>query len=124
MAALDASQCLIWFDATGRVVDANTNTQALLSYDLVTMRHLTHADLIKEPDAEHPSYQTHWALIRSGAIRNEERSFYTEDGTEIWSSVSYAAVRNDAGETRRVLAIIIDLSPWSWKPKDGYGPLG
>ncbi|QHQ35963.1 PAS domain-containing protein [Algicella marina] len=118
MAALDHAQCLVWFDALGRVVDGNPNAQDLLSYDLDNLKSCTHAALTGETDVDSPRYLTHWARIRDGELRNEERSVLTRNGTEVWSSISYAAIRNDAGKTRRVLAIIIDLSPWSWRPKD------
>lgn len=116
MAALDRSQCLIWFDPTGQIVDCNPRVQNLLSFDLKTMRTNTHATLMGEPDPTHPQYATHWERICTGAILNEERSLIAQDGSEIWCSISYAAVKNDAGATRRILAIVIDLSPWSWRP--------
>ncbi len=118
MAALDHAQCLLWFDGNGRIVDANPNAQDLLGYDLIQMKTCTHAMVMGENDPDSPQYLTHWCRIRDGELRNEERSVISQKGTEIWSSVSYAAVRNDAGQTRRVLAIIIDLSPWSWRPNE------
>lgn len=121
MAALDQSQCLVWLDAHGRIVDANVNVQALLDRDLPAMKTQNHATLIGITDPDSPQYAIHWARIRDGALKNEERSVYTTDGNEVWSSISYAPIKNDAGKTRRVLAIIIDLSPWSWRPKDILG---
>lgn len=118
MAALDLSQCLLWFDENGLIVDGNANVQALLATDFGTLRTMTHADLMREPDPTQRRYRTQWARIRDGLLRNEEASVFSRNGTEIWSSVSYAAIRNDAGRTRRVLAIIIDLSPWSWRPRE------
>ncbi|MEO0913152.1 MAG: PAS domain S-box protein [Pseudomonadota bacterium] len=118
MAALDAAQCLVWFDGNGRVVDGNPNTQDLLGYDLTALKGCTHAVLTGEDQPDSPQYLTHWARIRDGELRNEERSVYTRKGSEVWSSISYAAIKNDAGQTRRVLAIIIDLSPWSWRPNE------
>lgn len=118
MSALDASQCLVWYDANGRIVDGNPNLQSLLGYDLEGLKRCTHAILTREDNPDNPKYLTHWSRIRDGELRNEERSYYTKNGSEVWSSVSYAAIKNDAGQTRRVLAIIIDLSPWSWRPNE------
>ncbi len=118
MAARDLSQCLLWFNPEGLVVDANPNAQALFQRDLRAMQALNHATLVGEDHPESRHYQAHWGRIRDGLIRNEERSFRDAQGNEIWTSVSYAAIRNGSGRTRRILAIVIDLSPWSWRPKD------
>lgn len=118
MAALDASQCLVWFDPNGQIVDANPNIQNLLDYSLDELKDMNHAAMIGEPDPAAPHYQRMWERIRDGHQKNDERSVYDSHGTEIWSSMSYAPIQNDKGQTRRVLAIVIDLSPWSWRPKD------
>lgn len=118
MAALDLSQCLVWFDPYGNIVDANPNISNLLGYTLDQLKGMNHAVLIGEPDLSAPHYQRMWDRIRDGHQKNDERSIYDSHGTEIWSSLSYAAIKNDKGQTRRVLAIVIDLSPWSWRPKE------
>ena len=122
MAALDASQCLIWFDSEGRIVDANPNVQHLLDRDLGSLTRLTHADVIGEADIAAPHYQKMWGRIRDGLQKNDERSVFNRSGSEIWCSISYAPIMNDKNQTRRVLAIVIDLSPWAWRPKDNIPP--
>lgn len=114
MAALDASQCLVWFDAFGRVVDANLNIQALLGYSGDEMGRLLYPDLVGGQG--HAAYMDrHWSRIRDGALKSEERALLTRNGAEIWSSLTYAAIRTEDGRTRRILCIAIDLAPWSWR---------
>lgn len=122
MAALDATQCLVWFDPYGRILDANPNVQKLVDRDLDGMKAMTHAQMIGEQDAAAPHYQKMWERIRDGQQHNDERSVFDKSGTEIWCSISYAPIMNEKNQTRRVLAIIIDLSPWSWRPKDLASP--
>ncbi len=118
MAALDASQALVWFDAAGRVVDANDNALAMFGYSIEDFLQLTYADMIHAASRQDAAYQKLWERIQTGQLRNEERSYYTARGSEVWTSANFAAITNEFGLTRRVLAILIDLSPWSWKPKD------
>jgi methyl-accepting chemotaxis protein len=118
MAALDASQALIWFDAAGRIVDANDNALTMFGYSIDDLLQRSYSDLIHAPTRQDHSYQRLWERIQTGQLRNEERSYYTASGSEVWTSANFAAITNEFGLTRRVLAILIDLSPWSWKPKD------
>ena len=118
MAALDASQALVWFDAAGRVVDVNDNALEMFGYSIEKFLQLTYADLIQANSRQDASYQKLWERIQTGQLRNEERSYFTDAGSEVWTSANFAAISNEYGLTRRVLAILIDLSPWSWKPKD------
>ena len=118
MAALDASQALVWFDASGRIVDANDNALEMFGYSVEKFLQLTYADLINAASRQEISYQKLWERIQTGQLRNEERSYYTDGGAEVWTSANFAAITNEYGLTRRVLAILIDLSPWSWKPKN------
>ena len=118
MAALDASQALIWFDAAGRIVDANDNALAMFGYSIDDFLQRSYSDLIHAPTRQDHAYQRLWERIQTGQLRNEERSYYTASGSEVWTSANFAAITNEFGLTRRVLAILIDLSPWSWKPKD------
>ncbi|MEM1267866.1 MAG: PAS domain-containing protein [Pseudomonadota bacterium] len=117
MAALDHSQCLIWFNAQGRILDANPLAQDLLGRHLIDE---THALLVGEYHGSWPSYSAYWARIRDGLLRNEERSLHRGTGEEVWTTISYAVIASPTGGTRRVLAIVIDLSPWAWKPKIAF----
>ena len=120
MRALDVSQALVWFDADGRIIDSNPNFHALLNLSPPALADYSYFNLVGESDGDAPAIQRRWDRISSGMMSNEERSFYAPSGQEVWCSASYAAIRNeDTGRTRRVLCILIDLSPWSWKPNDG-----
>ena len=116
MAALEASHPLLWFNARGQVIDANLRTRNLLLYALGAQDKTTYADLTGlAVDAEFTD--KHWERIAAGQIQCEERALYRSDGTEVWCALNHAAVLNADGSTRRVLTILIDMQPWSWRPK-------
>ena len=122
MAALDASHPLVWFDGSGRVQEFNDRMRRMLDCGEAEPGDWTYASLFGIADAQGPYVQTQWQRIASGDLISEERGLMRRNGTEIWSSISYAAILNADGSARRVLAIVIDLAPWSWRPKQD-GPL-
>lgn len=123
MAALDEAQCLLWFDPDGRILESNANTQDLLGLSEDYLSEMTFQDLAGEPDQHHEYFAKHWGRIASGALRAEERELVGND-CRVWASITYAAVKRGDGQTRRVFALIIDLSPWSAKPKGVFARLG
>lgn len=116
MKALDASQALLWFDAAGRVVDANTNVLHLLGYSPDEVLRHDYFDLTSDSPGQLLAQRRHWMRICNGELTHHECGFHRPDGGEVWASVSYAALRQENGQTRRVLAILIDLTRWAWKP--------
>jgi len=116
MAALDHAHALVWFDAEGRIVDANANALRLLAYSSTEIERRGFGDLIGDASAHDAARRKTWERICNGSIRQEERTIHSGENCELWCSVTYAAIRSDRGTVRRVLAIIIDLAPWSWRP--------
>ncbi len=118
MRALDQAQCLIWFDADGFVVDANANAVSLFRCPHDRFVRQSFHQLSCGPRKPTAGDFRNWARIIAGATHNEERRFYASDGEEIWASASYAVVRNPDDSIRRVLAIVINLASWAWRPND------
>ncbi len=116
MKALETSQNLLWFDANGRIVDANEKTLALLGYSADEILCHDFFDLTVEKPSHLLSQKRTWLRITTGEHVHSECSFRGKNGVDVWASVNYAALRHDNGETRRVLAILIDLTKWAWKP--------
>lgn len=119
MDALDASQNLVWFDASGMIVDANPNSLRLFAYSADDILKQDYFTLCGSTDRQQMADRRQWNKIASGEMNHTERSFVGHDGSEVWSSVNFAAIFNDDGTTRRVVAIFIDMGKFAWKPKDG-----
>jgi len=117
MAALEASHPLIWFDCAGWVLDASAKAVSLLNYNFAPEDRLTYSLLTGMGAGRVDRGTAHWARIASGQLVSEERGLFRSDGTEVWSNLTHAAILNADGSTRRVLTIVIDMSPWSWRPK-------
>lgn len=124
MAALDASQSLVWFDASGSVVDANENALQMFGYSELEMMKQDFCVLCgssnngRSGSSGSLASRREWNRIATGETVHNERSFVTSDGAEIWASVSFAAIKNENGVTRRVVAIFIDIGKFAWKPND------
>lgn len=119
MAALDTNQCLVWFDPTGRIAEANARMQALVDLPQTRLERMTYQDLMGETGRHDSYFKTHWTRIATGAITSEEREIPLRDRPSLWVSITYAAILDAEGKTRRVLAIVIDLSPWNRSPMEG-----
>lgn len=118
MDALDASQSLVWFDANGMIVDANDNSLRLFAYSGEEILKQDYFALCGSSDRQQMADRRQWNKIASGELNHTERSFVGQDGSEVWSSVNFAAILNEDGTTRRVVAIFIDMGKFAWKPKD------
>ena len=118
MDALDTSQSLVWFDGAGVIVDANKNALALFSYDEGEVLKEDYFALCGASTKQMLADKREWARIASGELCHTERSFTAKDGQEVWSSVNFAALFNEDGSTRRVLAMFVDLNRFAWKPND------
>jgi len=122
MDALDASQSLVWFDGAGVIIDANANALRLFAYgesDIVKQDYFT----LCHVGSKHTlADKREWARIAVGETCHTERSYTAQDGNEIWSSVNFAALKNDDGTTRRVLAMFTDMGRYAWKPNDVSRP--
>ena len=118
MDALDTSQSLVWFDGAGVIVDANTNALKLFAYGEGDILKQDYFALCGGRSKQVLADKREWARIAAGKLCHTERSYTALDGREVWSSVNFAALLNDDGSTRRVLAMFVDLSRFAWKPND------
>lgn len=118
MDALDASQSLIWFDGAGVIVDANVNALRLFAYSEGDIFKQDYFALCGAKSKQILADKREWVRIAAGDMCHTERSYTAQDGREVWSSVNFAALKNDDGSTRRVLAMFIDMGRFAWKPND------
>jgi len=118
MDALDASQSLVWFDGAGVIVDANANALRMFSYGEGDFAKQDYFSLCGNGAKQILADKREWGRIAAGNMCHTERSYSAQDGREVWSSVNFAALKNDDGSTRRVLAMFIDMGRFAWKPND------
>lgn len=117
--ALDASQALVWFDPEGKIVDVNDNALRMFAYTKDDILKQDYFVLCKATAAQKLSLLNEWRSIANGKISHCEGSFVAKNGQEMWSSVNFAAIKNDDGLTRRIMAIFIDMSKVAWKSSAG-----
>ena len=117
MDALDRAHAIVWFDPSGQVVDGNENALGLFGLSLDGFLAQDHFSLCRESRVESIAARREWGRIVAGEQVHTERNFYRSDGQRIWSSAVYAAIKREDGTTRRVIAIIIDLTRLAWNPR-------
>ncbi len=122
MDALDASQNLVWFDANGMIVDANPNALRLFEYSDEDIVKQDYFALCGNNPRQLMADKRQWGRIASGEVNHMERSYVSCHGREVWASVNFAAIKNENGSTRRVLALFIDMGKFAWKPNDAARP--
>lgn len=122
MDALDASQSLVWFDGSGMIVDANANALRLFAYGDGDILRQDYFALCGAGSKQVLANKREWARISAGEMCHTERSYSAQDGREVWSSVNFAALKNEDGSTRRVLAMFTDMGRFAWKPNDARRP--
>ncbi|OUS04183.1 hypothetical protein A9Q96_14575 [Rhodobacterales bacterium 52_120_T64] len=118
MDALDASQSLIWFNGAGVVVDANKNALRLFAYGESDILKQDYFALCGAKSKQILADKREWARITAGDMCHTERSYSAQDGREVWSSVNFAALKNDDRSIRRVLAMFTDMGRFAWKPNE------
>lgn len=118
MDALDASQSLVWFDGAGVIVDANTNALNLFAYREGDILKQDYFALCGGRSKQVLADKREWARIAAGNLCHTERNYVAQNGREVWSSVNFAALLNEDGSTRRVLAMFVDIGRFAWKPND------
>jgi PAS domain-containing protein len=100
------------------IVDANANALRLFAYDEGGILKQDYFALCGAVSKQILADKREWARIAAGDMRHTERSYSARDGREVWSSVNFAALKNDDGSTRRVLGMFTDMGRFAWKPND------
>jgi two-component system, cell cycle sensor histidine kinase and response regulator CckA len=97
-------------DNLGRFLEVNDTLQAFLGYTQPELRNLTILDVTYPGDVAR-SAQSHEELMR-GEIRKYrlEKRYLRKDGSVVWADTSVSAIRDNAGQHRATVGVIVDIT--------------
>jgi methyl-accepting chemotaxis protein len=121
--ALDASQALIEFDLTGKVVTANANFLETLGYRLDEIQGQHHSLFVDPVEREAPSYRQFWDALRRGEHQSAEYKRIGKGGREIWLQASYNPLVGRNGKPYGVFKCATDITEQKLRNADFEGKL-
>lgn len=108
--AIDRSQAVIEFDTQGHVLDANDNFCAVTGYKREEIIGQHHRMFCAPEDAASSEYARFWETLAEGSFNSGEYRRVHKDGHPIWLQATYNPIRNEAGETLKIIKFASDVS--------------
>lgn len=110
VAAVSASQAMIEFTPQGEIVSANENFLTTMGYgpDEVIGHH--HRMFVNPTEAASPNYAAFWESLQHGRSQTGEFPRIARDGSVVWIAATYTAVRDSAGQVRRIVKLATDVT--------------
>jgi methyl-accepting chemotaxis protein len=108
--ALTNTQAVIKFTLGGHVIDANDTFLAVMGYTLAEIRGQHHAKFVEPGYAASAAYAQFWAALRAGQPQSAEFLRHRKDGTPVWLRASYVTVPGRTGKPSMVVKIAQDVT--------------
>jgi len=103
-----ASQAMIEFEPDGTIVTANDNFCNALGYRLDEIVGKHHSLFVDKEYGSSPEYRQFWVDLAAGRFKADEFRRVTKNGDDIYILASYNPIKNDKGETYKVIKIASD----------------
>ncbi len=108
--AVGKSQAVIEFEPDGTIIWANANFEAAMGYKLDEIvgkhhRMFGEAELVNSPE-----YAEFWKRLGSGQFDTGEYKRLKKNGEVIWLRATYNPIKNDQGETVKVVKFAADIT--------------
>lgn len=107
---LDKVQNVIEFNPDATVITANKNFLKLFGYTLEEVVGQHNDMFIDDVTKQSEGYRKLWDGLARGESHLIKTKVVARDGSDMWLSVSYNAVTNEAGETVRIIAFVTDIT--------------
>lgn len=110
IAAINKSQAVIEFDPKGHILDANTNFQAAMGYSLEEIVGKHHSTFVDPEERTSPEYLEFWEKLSRGELQSGQYRRWAKGGREVWLQASYNSIKDDAGNTIKVVKYATDIT--------------
>ncbi|MBE3640063.1 methyl-accepting chemotaxis protein [Mangrovicoccus algicola] len=110
LAAIQAVQAVIEFDATGRILIANPIFCQVMGYDLEEIQGKMHGMFVSPEEREGPEYKTFWERLRAGETMSDHFLRIGKGGREVHIEASYNPIRDAAGQVVKVVKFAVDTT--------------
>lgn len=108
--ALSRVQAVIEFDTEGRILDANDNFLKAVGYSLAEIKGKHHRIFMPQGEGDTEAYREFWRKLAAGEHVSAEFRRRRKDGSDLWISASYNAVKNRYGTVMRVVKYASDIT--------------
>ena len=122
LSALNASQAIIEFDMTGRILSANENFCRALGYDLKDIVGQHHRLFVDPAEAASPEYRKFWENLAAGRFAQGQYKRIGKNGREVWIEASYNPVKR-GGKPFKVIKLATDITASKGRSTEDAGKL-
>ncbi len=110
LGALDRSQAVIEFDATGVILFANQNFLDTVGYTIEEIKGKHHSMFAEATYAQSVEYKEFWAALGRGEYQAAEYRHLGKGGKEIWIQASYNPILDQSGKTISIVKYATDIT--------------
>lgn len=118
--ALDRSQAVAEFSASGVILDANSNFLRLMDYSLAEIRGRHHRIFVQPAD-QNEEYTAFWRELASGSFKQAEFKRIGKGGKEVWLQATYNPILDGLGHVRKVVKFASDVTQAKLEAADYKG---
>ena len=110
MKAIDRSNAIIEFTATGEIIKANDLFLQSLGYRLDEIQGKHHRIFVDPAHAATPEYGAFWEGLRQGQFFASEFLRLGKGGREVWLQATYNPVLDADGQVQKVIKLATDIT--------------
>ncbi len=119
--ALNASQAVIEFTPSGKILTANSNFLDTVGYRLEDIRGQHHSLFCDGEYAKSETYSRFWAELARGVFQSGEFKRVGKSGQAIWLQATYNPIRDKTGRVTRIVKFANDITAVKLKSLDFAG---
>ncbi|ARE39732.1 Methyl-accepting chemotaxis protein [Rhodovulum sp. P5] len=108
--AADRIQAIIWFDPSGKILDANANFLKTVGYELTEIQGKHHSLFMDRDEAESPDYATFWKELGRGTTQAKRFKRVGKHGRHIWLQATYTPTYGDDGKIDKIVKFATDIT--------------
>ena len=121
LVALSASQAIVEFDTSGKVLTANANFLSVMGYALKEILDRHHSIFVAPEYAASAEYRLFWDGLREGKFNAAEFKRKTKTGQDVWIQASYNPVKNADGQVLKIVKLAVDITAQRVAANDAMG---
>ncbi|HEY4134535.1 MAG TPA: PAS domain-containing methyl-accepting chemotaxis protein [Alphaproteobacteria bacterium] len=123
LTALNASQAIIEFDITGKILTANERFLEAMGYGLDEIKGQHHSMFVEPSQRTSAEYKAFWQALGRGEYQAAEYKRVGKGGKEVWIQASYNPIRNRGGKPVKVVKFATDVTARKLQTADFQGQI-
>ena len=101
---------VIEFEPDGTIITANKNFLDVVGYSLGEIQGKNDRMFVSDASVASPEYQDLWRKLGHGESQSGEFQRRDRQGRDVWLRARFSALRDEAGQTYKVVAYAIDIT--------------